>query len=155
MISCEKAKLETIENGKKVSIEGYDVELEDTILFPEGGGQVCLQNVYSVLITSKLCFAPVLFLLIPNYTNCCRIPLVWSTPDDSKRRHASKSKHIFTHFLILLLSLQAAYCVQEIIYELVFSFFMPVSLETELRHKTRFTCIQFANLNILKVHISV
>lgn len=40
MVSCEKSKLETTENGKKIFIEGYDVELEDTILFPEGGGQV-------------------------------------------------------------------------------------------------------------------
>lgn len=40
MISCTNAELEIIENGKKVKIEGYDVVLDDTILFPEGGGQV-------------------------------------------------------------------------------------------------------------------
>lgn len=27
-------------NGKKIITDGYDVKLEDTILFPEGGGQV-------------------------------------------------------------------------------------------------------------------
>ena len=35
--SCETAS-ETIDGSK---IDGYHVILEDTVLFPEGGGQVC------------------------------------------------------------------------------------------------------------------
>lgn len=38
-MSCTKSKLTEL-NGKKVSLEGYDVVLDDTIFFPEGGGQV-------------------------------------------------------------------------------------------------------------------
>ncbi|CAL1533909.1 unnamed protein product [Lymnaea stagnalis] len=29
-----------LENGKKDKVQGYEVILDDTILFPEGGGQV-------------------------------------------------------------------------------------------------------------------
>ena len=41
VISCEKAQIKTIRNGKKETISGYEVVLDDTILFPEGGGQPC------------------------------------------------------------------------------------------------------------------
>lgn len=41
VVSCNKSQLETITDGKKTKLDGYDVVLEDTIIFPEGGGQVC------------------------------------------------------------------------------------------------------------------
>ncbi|KAJ8959307.1 hypothetical protein NQ318_021993 [Aromia moschata] len=41
VVSCESVKLDTVINGKKEKIDGYEVILEDTILFPEGGGQPC------------------------------------------------------------------------------------------------------------------
>ncbi|GAB1610193.1 alanyl-tRNA editing protein Aarsd1-like [Argonauta hians] len=37
--SCIPARLEVLDNGKKKKLAGYEVILEDTILFPEGGGQ--------------------------------------------------------------------------------------------------------------------
>lgn len=40
-MSCDKSQLETNDHGKKTKLDGYDVILEDTIIFPEGGGQVC------------------------------------------------------------------------------------------------------------------
>lgn len=39
-MSCKEVELNTIVNGKKEEINGYELILEDTILFPEGGGQV-------------------------------------------------------------------------------------------------------------------
>lgn len=41
-MSCNKSQLETTIDGKKQTLDGYDVILEDTIIFPEGGGQVCM-----------------------------------------------------------------------------------------------------------------
>ncbi|XP_014276906.1 alanyl-tRNA editing protein Aarsd1-A [Halyomorpha halys] len=41
VISCSTAEFKTVVNGKKETLKGYDVILEDTILFPEGGGQPC------------------------------------------------------------------------------------------------------------------
>ena len=38
--SCQEAKFKTNIDGKKTVIKGFDVILEDTVLFPEGGGQV-------------------------------------------------------------------------------------------------------------------
>lgn len=40
IISCEKSIATLIIDGNKQKVEGYDVIMEDTILFPEGGGQV-------------------------------------------------------------------------------------------------------------------
>ncbi|XP_059812499.1 alanyl-tRNA editing protein Aarsd1 [Hypanus sabinus] len=37
--SCTPAELNTILNGKKETLKGFNVILEDTLLFPEGGGQ--------------------------------------------------------------------------------------------------------------------
>lgn len=37
--SCTASKLVQTIGGKKTTVEGFDVILEDTILFPEGGGQ--------------------------------------------------------------------------------------------------------------------
>lgn len=39
VISCKQSKLATIKLGKKEILDGFEVVLEDTILFPEGGGQ--------------------------------------------------------------------------------------------------------------------
>lgn len=38
--SCQPATLKSVRNGKKTTIQGFDVCFEDTVLFPEGGGQV-------------------------------------------------------------------------------------------------------------------
>ncbi|GFS18952.1 alanyl-tRNA editing protein Aarsd1 [Elysia marginata] len=38
--SCKPASTTILEDGKKTKVKGYEVILEDTILFPEGGGQV-------------------------------------------------------------------------------------------------------------------
>ncbi|XP_069669325.1 alanyl-tRNA editing protein Aarsd1-B isoform X2 [Periplaneta americana] len=38
---CTEAQITTVTNGKKENVSGYEVILEDTILFPEGGGQPC------------------------------------------------------------------------------------------------------------------
>ena len=40
MKSCKPAELSQVINSKKTKVAGYEVVLEDTILFPEGGGQV-------------------------------------------------------------------------------------------------------------------
>ncbi|CAD5122773.1 DgyrCDS11180 [Dimorphilus gyrociliatus] len=37
--SCTPSKIITLKEGKKIKLEGFDVILEDTVLFPEGGGQ--------------------------------------------------------------------------------------------------------------------
>ena len=39
--SCTPGELKQVINGKTTTQTGFEVELEDTILFPEGGGQVC------------------------------------------------------------------------------------------------------------------
>ncbi|XP_018566870.1 alanyl-tRNA editing protein Aarsd1-B [Anoplophora glabripennis] len=41
VVSCKEVELNTVINGKKEDIKGYELILEDTILFPEGGGQPC------------------------------------------------------------------------------------------------------------------
>ena len=38
--SCEPELLEDIVGGKKQSVSCFEVILDDTVLFPEGGGQV-------------------------------------------------------------------------------------------------------------------
>lgn len=43
VVSCSKSQLETTIDGEKKKLDGYDVILENTIIFPEGGGQVCMQ----------------------------------------------------------------------------------------------------------------
>ena len=40
---CEPSELKVTQNGKKEVMKGFDVTLEDTVLFPEGGGQVSMQ----------------------------------------------------------------------------------------------------------------
>ena len=41
VVSCSPAELQTEgSNGKKEVLSGFHVVLEDTLLFPEGGGQV-------------------------------------------------------------------------------------------------------------------
>lgn len=39
VVSCVKSDFDIVLEGKKTKIEGYEVVLEDTIIFPEGGGQ--------------------------------------------------------------------------------------------------------------------
>ncbi|KAJ4448866.1 hypothetical protein ANN_00257, partial [Periplaneta americana] len=41
VVMCTEAQITTVTNGKKENVSGYEVILEDTILFPEGGGQPC------------------------------------------------------------------------------------------------------------------
>jgi Ser-tRNA(Ala) deacylase AlaX len=41
-VTCTEAQLKAVTDGKKTTVSGYEVVLEDTILFPEGGGQVYL-----------------------------------------------------------------------------------------------------------------
>ena len=40
VVSCQPAKLSVTRDGKKQVLSGFQVVCEDTILFPEGGGQV-------------------------------------------------------------------------------------------------------------------
>jgi misacylated tRNA(Ala) deacylase len=40
VVSCEKSVFSYNLNGKNIETNGYEVILEDTIIFPEGGGQV-------------------------------------------------------------------------------------------------------------------
>ena len=40
VVSCKPAKLSVTRDGKKLVLSGFEVVCEDTILFPEGGGQV-------------------------------------------------------------------------------------------------------------------
>lgn len=40
VVSCEKSEFNRTVNGKNEKIAGYEVILENTVLFPEGGGQV-------------------------------------------------------------------------------------------------------------------
>lgn len=44
MVSCKEVELSTVINGKKEEIKGYELILDDTILFPEGGGQVSVSQ---------------------------------------------------------------------------------------------------------------
>lgn len=39
VVSCNEAKLVTVIDGKEQTVDGFEVILDDTILFPEGGGQ--------------------------------------------------------------------------------------------------------------------
>lgn len=42
VVSCEPVDLKLENNGKKEKVKGFNVKLKDTILFPEGGGQVSI-----------------------------------------------------------------------------------------------------------------
>jgi len=44
VVSCTAAQIDRVVQGKKEKVEGYEVLLEDTVFFPEGGGQVKLKN---------------------------------------------------------------------------------------------------------------
>ena len=41
VVSCETAQVTVTQNGKKNKVQCHEIVLEDTVLFPEGGGQVC------------------------------------------------------------------------------------------------------------------
>ena len=45
VVSCSEAEVQLENNGKKVKVKGYNVKLKDTILFPEGGGQVKIRSI--------------------------------------------------------------------------------------------------------------
>ena len=45
MVSSKPAKVSVVRDGKKVAVAGFEVVFEDTILFPEGGGQVRIKPV--------------------------------------------------------------------------------------------------------------
>lgn len=49
MKSCTPAELAVPGKSKKDKLRGYEVILEDTILFPEGGGQVCRRYIKNKL----------------------------------------------------------------------------------------------------------
>lgn len=40
MVACSPGEMKQEINGKKETVKGFNVRLQDTILFPEGGGQV-------------------------------------------------------------------------------------------------------------------
>lgn len=40
VVSCCPAELKQEIDGKRKTLKGFNVKLQDTILFPEGGGQV-------------------------------------------------------------------------------------------------------------------
>ena len=40
VVSCQPAQIDALVAGKKSKLDGYEVILEDTVFFPEGGGQV-------------------------------------------------------------------------------------------------------------------
>lgn len=61
VVSCEKAQLKPKEGSKDAPIDGYNVIFEDTVLFPEGGGQVGA-GVY-ILIEQSL-FTMLIFLFL-------------------------------------------------------------------------------------------
>jgi misacylated tRNA(Ala) deacylase len=50
-VTCTEGQLKTVIGGKKITVSGYEVVLEDTILFPEGGGQV-----YSIFLWHSVSF---------------------------------------------------------------------------------------------------
>ncbi|KAB0796006.1 hypothetical protein PPYR_10067 [Photinus pyralis] len=51
VVSCTEAKLVTSIDGKEQTVDGYEVILDDTILFPEGGGQ---PSDHGLINTSKV-----------------------------------------------------------------------------------------------------
>ncbi|XP_044766453.1 alanyl-tRNA editing protein Aarsd1-B [Coccinella septempunctata] len=53
VISCEEVSKNIIINGKKTNFNGFEVVLENTILFPEGGGQ---PSDTGYLNQSKVCY---------------------------------------------------------------------------------------------------
>lgn len=42
VVSCSPAELKLDHSGKKEKVKGFNVILKDTVLFPEGGGQVTI-----------------------------------------------------------------------------------------------------------------
>ncbi|XP_028137368.2 alanyl-tRNA editing protein Aarsd1-B [Diabrotica virgifera virgifera] len=41
VVTCDKVQIQEVVNGTTHTVDSYEVILEDTILFPEGGGQPC------------------------------------------------------------------------------------------------------------------
>ena len=46
VVSCTPAQIKLALNGKKQNVKGFELTLEDTVLFPEGGGQVFRYHIY-------------------------------------------------------------------------------------------------------------
>ena len=55
MKSCTPAELKLVQDGKKTTLKGYEVVLEDTVLFPEGGGQVYFNFACCLMSLSTIC----------------------------------------------------------------------------------------------------
>jgi len=50
VVSCTAAQIDRVVQGKKEKVEGYEVLLEDTVFFPEGGGQVKIKIYKSYIL---------------------------------------------------------------------------------------------------------
>lgn len=72
VVSCCPAELHQEVNGKKETFKGFNIKLQDTILFPEGGGQVSMFLIQHVSpeSTSHKC---TVFSLLPR----SRMTTVW------------------------------------------------------------------------------
>uniref|UniRef100_A0A1B6BYN1 Alanyl-transfer RNA synthetases family profile domain-containing protein n=1 Tax=Clastoptera arizonana TaxID=38151 RepID=A0A1B6BYN1_9HEMI len=58
--SCKKSQIKTLVNQKQTILSGYDVVFDDTILFPEGGGQPCDLGKLQFLTDGNECEIPVI-----------------------------------------------------------------------------------------------
>lgn len=56
VVSCEPVELKLENNGKKEKVKGFNVKLKDTILFPEGGGQVSVMQLNTMFTQVMLVF---------------------------------------------------------------------------------------------------
>lgn len=69
VVSCCPAELKQEVNGKKETLKGFNVLLQDTILFPEGGGQVSafiIKLVPPLKVCVRVCDAIFLMLSQPD-----------------------------------------------------------------------------------------
>jgi alanyl-tRNA synthetase len=49
VVSCSPCQIERLVQGKKEKVPAFEVLLEDTVFFPEGGGQVIFMVNISIL----------------------------------------------------------------------------------------------------------
>ncbi|XP_041372011.1 alanyl-tRNA editing protein Aarsd1-like [Gigantopelta aegis] len=92
--SCTPAQRKVTQNGKPEVVDGFDVILEDTILFPEGGGQPddrgTINNIEVLQITRKGA-TPINFIqeeLSPGTT--VDLHLDWSRRFDHMQQHSGQ-----------------------------------------------------------------
>lgn len=64
MKDCFPSVHDIVENGQKRPQKGFEVILEDTILFPEGGGQV--QFLFFITINNWLCLLRIFVIYRPE-----------------------------------------------------------------------------------------